>query len=120
MGGARGRAYAIDGEIWHSVDGAAVVRMCGMVHGGDEEDGDGVRGSRVVMMMYAWWLRFYIIKDKVENGVVDLDFVNTEYQLADIFTKALSRERIDFLINKLGMQSFMPETLKPLADEAEE
>ncbi|GJV48487.1 retrovirus-related pol polyprotein from transposon TNT 1-94 [Tanacetum coccineum] len=60
------------------------------------------------------------IKDQVENGVVEIYFVNTEYQLADIFTKALGRERIEFLINKLGMQSFTPETLKQLADEAEE
>ncbi|GJT28309.1 retrovirus-related pol polyprotein from transposon TNT 1-94 [Tanacetum coccineum] len=40
--------------------------------------------------------------------------------LADIFTKPLCRERIKFLINKLGMRSFTPETLKQLADEAEE
>ncbi|GJZ80269.1 hypothetical protein Tco_0645263 [Tanacetum coccineum] len=58
--------------------------------------------------------------EQVENGVVELYFVNTEYQLADIFTKALGRERIEFLINKLGMRSFTPETLKQLADEAEE
>ncbi|GJQ93231.1 retrovirus-related pol polyprotein from transposon TNT 1-94 [Tanacetum coccineum] len=38
----------------------------------------------------------------------------------DNFTKALGRERIEFLINKLGMRSFTPETLKQLADEAEE
>ncbi|GJU11789.1 hypothetical protein Tco_1134185 [Tanacetum coccineum] len=55
-----------------------------------------------------------------ENEVVELYFVNTEYQLADIFTKALGRERIEFLINKLGMQSFTPETLKQLADEVDE
>ncbi|GKF65773.1 hypothetical protein Tco_0192290, partial [Tanacetum coccineum] len=42
------------------------------------------------------------------------------YQPADIFTKALCRERIKFMINKLGMRSFMPETQKQLADEAEE
>ncbi|GKA18495.1 hypothetical protein Tco_0698410, partial [Tanacetum coccineum] len=42
------------------------------------------------------------------------------YQLADIFTKALGRERIEFLINKLGMRSFMPETLKKLADDVDE
>ncbi|GJR28940.1 retrovirus-related pol polyprotein from transposon TNT 1-94 [Tanacetum coccineum] len=41
------------------------------------------------------------------------------YQLADIFTKALGRERIEFLINKLGMRSFTPETLKQLADEVD-
>ncbi|GJT03571.1 retrovirus-related pol polyprotein from transposon TNT 1-94 [Tanacetum coccineum] len=57
-------------------------------------------------------IRFHFIKEQVENGVVELYFVNTEYQLADIFTKALGRERIEFLINKLGMQSFTPETLK--------
>ncbi|GJV10217.1 retrovirus-related pol polyprotein from transposon TNT 1-94 [Tanacetum coccineum] len=65
-------------------------------------------------------IRFHFIKEQVENGVVELYFVNTEYQLANIFTKALGRERIEFLINKLGMRSFTPETLKQLADEAEE
>ncbi|GKF52204.1 hypothetical protein Tco_0148671 [Tanacetum coccineum] len=63
---------------------------------------------------------FHFIKEQVENGVLELYFVNMEYQLADIFTKALGRERIEFLINKLGMQSFTPETLKLLTDEAEE
>ncbi|GJW51500.1 retrovirus-related pol polyprotein from transposon TNT 1-94 [Tanacetum coccineum] len=65
-------------------------------------------------------IRFHFIKEQVENGVVELYFFNTEYQLADIFSKALGRERIEFLINKLGMRSFTPETLKQLADEAEE
>nr|GEU77868.1 hypothetical protein [Tanacetum cinerariifolium] len=63
---------------------------------------------------------FYFIKEQVENEVVEIYFVNTKYQLADIFTKALGTERIKFLINKLGMRSFMPETLKQLADKAEE
>nr|GEZ71040.1 hypothetical protein [Tanacetum cinerariifolium]GEZ71042.1 hypothetical protein [Tanacetum cinerariifolium] len=57
-------------------------------------------------------IRFHFIKEQVENGVVELYFVNMEYQLADIFTKALGKERIEFLINKLGMRSFTPETLK--------
>ncbi|GJR99506.1 copia protein [Tanacetum coccineum] len=57
-------------------------------------------------------IRFHFIKEHVENGVIELYFVNTEYQLVDIFTKALARERIEFLINKLGMWSFTPETLK--------
>nr|GEX12357.1 hypothetical protein [Tanacetum cinerariifolium] len=62
-------------------------------------------------------IKYYFIKEHVENGVIKLYFVNTEYQLADIFTKALGRERIEFLINKLGMGSFTPETLKQLTDE---
>ncbi|GJZ86999.1 retrovirus-related pol polyprotein from transposon TNT 1-94 [Tanacetum coccineum] len=60
-------------------------------------------------------IRFHLYKEHVENGVIEFYFVNTEYQLAGIFTKALGRERIEFLINKLGMWSFTPETLKQLA-----
>ncbi|GKB36026.1 hypothetical protein Tco_0880968 [Tanacetum coccineum] len=39
------------------------------------------------------------------------------YQLADIFTKALPRERLNFLIENLGMKIMSPETLKNLAEE---
>ncbi|GKB61023.1 retrovirus-related pol polyprotein from transposon TNT 1-94 [Tanacetum coccineum] len=52
--------------------------------------------------------------------VVELYFVRIEYQLADIFTKPLAREQLEFLIKKLGMQSMSQETLKKLADEEEE
>ncbi|GJY16106.1 hypothetical protein Tco_0386528 [Tanacetum coccineum] len=55
-----------------------------------------------------------------ENGLVELYFARTEYQLADIFTKALGQERLDFLINKLGMRSMSPEILKRLVEEEEE
>ncbi|GJQ91511.1 putative ribonuclease H-like domain-containing protein [Tanacetum coccineum] len=65
-------------------------------------------------------IRHHFIKEQVENGVVELYFVRTEYQLADIFTKPLARERLDFLINKLGMRSLSPGTLQKLADEEEE
>ncbi|GKB94328.1 hypothetical protein Tco_0980465 [Tanacetum coccineum] len=59
-------------------------------------------------------------KEQVENEVVELYFVRTEYQLADIFTKPFTRERLKFLIKKLGMQSMSPEILKKMADEEEE
>ncbi|GJY27296.1 retrovirus-related pol polyprotein from transposon TNT 1-94 [Tanacetum coccineum] len=65
-------------------------------------------------------VRYHFIKEQVENGVVELYFVRTEYQLADIFTKALPRERFNFLINKLGMKSMSPETLKSPAEEGDE
>ncbi|GJT81755.1 hypothetical protein Tco_1056097 [Tanacetum coccineum] len=62
-------------------------------------------------------IRFHFIKEQVENGVVELYFVNTEYQLADIFTKALGRERIEFLINKLGIiMSIIKEQQQALDD----
>ncbi|GJV58173.1 retrovirus-related pol polyprotein from transposon TNT 1-94 [Tanacetum coccineum] len=63
---------------------------------------------------------YHFIKEQVENGIVELYFVRTEYQLADIFTKPLPRERFNFLIDKLGMKSMSPETLKRLAEETDE
>ncbi|GJV43079.1 copia protein [Tanacetum coccineum] len=65
-------------------------------------------------------IRYHFIKEQVKNGVVELYFIRTEYQLVDIFAKALRRERLEFLINKLGMRSMSPETLKSLAKEEEE
>ncbi|GJS22686.1 retrovirus-related pol polyprotein from transposon TNT 1-94 [Tanacetum coccineum] len=65
-------------------------------------------------------VRYHFIKEQVENRVVELYFIRTEYQLVDIFTKALARERFEFLINRIGMKSMSQETLKCLAEEEEE
>ncbi|GJT03319.1 retrovirus-related pol polyprotein from transposon TNT 1-94 [Tanacetum coccineum] len=65
-------------------------------------------------------IRYHFIKEQVENGIVELYFVWIEYQLADIFTKPLLRERFNFLIEKLDMKSMSPETLKSLAEETDE
>ncbi|GJY47728.1 hypothetical protein Tco_0436791 [Tanacetum coccineum] len=59
-------------------------------------------------------------RKQVKNGVVEVYFAQTEYQLADIFSKTLARERFECLIIKLGMKSMSPETLKSLAEENEE
>ncbi|GJU75352.1 putative ribonuclease H-like domain-containing protein [Tanacetum coccineum] len=56
----------------------------------------------------------------VEKGVVELYSVRTEYQLADIFTKALPRERFEFILPRLGMKSMKLETLKRLQDDKDE
>ncbi|GKE38134.1 hypothetical protein Tco_1461539 [Tanacetum coccineum] len=39
-------------------------------------------------------IRHHFIREQVEKGVVELYFVMTDYQLTDIFTKALPRDRI--------------------------
>ncbi|GJR17545.1 integrase, catalytic region, zinc finger, CCHC-type containing protein [Tanacetum coccineum] len=62
----------------------------------------------------------HFIKEQVENGVVELYFVKKDYQLADIFTKALPRERFEFLLPRLGMKSMTLETLKRLQEEEDE
>nr|GFA02091.1 copia protein [Tanacetum cinerariifolium] len=56
----------------------------------------------------------HFIQEQVEKGVVEQYFVTRDYQLADIFTKALPRERLEFLLSCLGMKSMTPKTLKRL------
>ncbi|GJZ45342.1 hypothetical protein Tco_0592938 [Tanacetum coccineum] len=58
--------------------------------------------------------------DVVKKGVVELYFVTTDNQLADIFTKALPRERFKFLLPRPGMKSMYPEALKRLQEGAYE
>ncbi|GKE16670.1 hypothetical protein Tco_1424247 [Tanacetum coccineum] len=65
-------------------------------------------------------VRHQLIKEQVKNGIVKIYFVQTEYQLADIFTKPLPRERFNFLIEKLGMRSMSPKMLKRLTEEEDE
>nr|GEW54122.1 ribonuclease H-like domain-containing protein [Tanacetum cinerariifolium]GEW54129.1 ribonuclease H-like domain-containing protein [Tanacetum cinerariifolium] len=52
-------------------------------------------------------IRHHFIGEKVEKGVVKLYFVMTDYQLADIFTKALPRERFEFQLSRLDMKNTM-------------
>ncbi|GJZ74216.1 copia protein [Tanacetum coccineum] len=98
----------------------AMLGCCAQILWMRSQPTDYVLGFNKIPMSKHIDIRFYFIKEHVENGVIELYFVNTEYQLTDIFTKALARERIEFLINKLGMRSFTPETLKQLADEVDE
>nr|GEW09538.1 retrovirus-related Pol polyprotein from transposon TNT 1-94 [Tanacetum cinerariifolium] len=62
-------------------------------------------------------VRYHFIKEQVKNRIVELYFIWTKYQLADIFTKPLPRDRFNFLIDKLGMKSMSPDTLKRLAEK---
>nr|GEZ11088.1 retrotransposon protein, putative, Ty1-copia subclass [Tanacetum cinerariifolium] len=63
----------------------------------------------------AWYnlLSKFLLSQEFSKGIVDPHCSSEDK--AKIFS-----ERIEFLINKLGMRSFTPETLKQLADEAEE
>nr|GEY77392.1 retrovirus-related Pol polyprotein from transposon TNT 1-94 [Tanacetum cinerariifolium] len=62
-------------------------------------------------------IRHHFIREQVERGVVELYFVTTDYQLANIFTKALPRQRFEFILSRLGMKSISPTTLKRLQEE---
>nr|GEV44255.1 retrovirus-related Pol polyprotein from transposon TNT 1-94 [Tanacetum cinerariifolium] len=63
-------------------------------------------------------VRYHFIKEKVEKGIIELFFVGTEYQLADLFTKALSEDRFKYLVRRLGMRCLTPEELEVLANES--
>ncbi|GJY99559.1 retrovirus-related pol polyprotein from transposon TNT 1-94 [Tanacetum coccineum] len=52
-------------------------------------------------------IRHHFIKEQVERRIVELYFVETKYQLADIFTKALPRERFETLLPLLGENQFL-------------
>nr|GFA38412.1 retrovirus-related Pol polyprotein from transposon TNT 1-94 [Tanacetum cinerariifolium] len=62
-------------------------------------------------------VRYHFIKEKVEKGIVELFFVGTEYQLADLFTKSLPEERFKYLVIRLGMRCLTPVELEALAND---
>nr|GEW68695.1 retrovirus-related Pol polyprotein from transposon TNT 1-94 [Tanacetum cinerariifolium] len=52
--------------------------------------------------------RYHFIKEQVENGIIELYFVRTEYQLADMFTKALPEDGFKYLVKRIGMRCLTP------------
>ncbi|GKB26648.1 hypothetical protein Tco_0866049 [Tanacetum coccineum] len=59
-------------------------------------------------------IRYHFIKEHVEKGTVELYFVETEYQLADLFTKALPKERFEYSVHRIGMRCMTPTQLESL------
>ncbi|GJS63130.1 retrovirus-related pol polyprotein from transposon TNT 1-94 [Tanacetum coccineum] len=59
-------------------------------------------------------IRYHFIKEHVEKGTVELYFVGTEYQLADLFTKALPKECFEYLVHRIGMRCMTPTQLESL------
>ncbi|GJW13087.1 retrovirus-related pol polyprotein from transposon TNT 1-94 [Tanacetum coccineum] len=62
--------------------------------------------------------RYHLIKEQVENGIIELYFVRTEYQLADMFTKALPEDRFPYLVRRIGMRCLTPAKLEVLTNES--
>nr|GEZ24766.1 hypothetical protein [Tanacetum cinerariifolium] len=58
---------------------------------------------------------YHFIKEHVEKGTIELYFVKTDYQLPDIFTKALPANRFNYLVRHLDMRSLSPKELDRLA-----
>ncbi|GKA55862.1 retrovirus-related pol polyprotein from transposon TNT 1-94 [Tanacetum coccineum] len=62
--------------------------------------------------------RYHFIKEQVENGIIELYFVRTKYQLADMFTKALPEDRFQYLVRRIGMRCLTPAELEVLTNES--
>ncbi|GJS84244.1 retrovirus-related pol polyprotein from transposon TNT 1-94 [Tanacetum coccineum] len=62
--------------------------------------------------------RYHFIKEQVENGIIELYFVRTEYQLADMFTKALPEDRFKYLVRRIGMRCLTPAELEVLTNDS--
>ncbi|GJU84313.1 hypothetical protein Tco_1291859 [Tanacetum coccineum] len=60
-------------------------------------------------------IRYHFIKEHVEKGTIELYFVGMEYQLTDLFTKGLPRERFEYLVHRIGMRCMTPTELERLA-----
>nr|GEV22499.1 hypothetical protein [Tanacetum cinerariifolium] len=64
------------------------------------------------------YTQYHFIKEHVENGIIELYFVRSEYQLADMFTKALPEDRFKYLVRRIGMRCLTPAELEVLAKES--
>nr|GEW08554.1 hypothetical protein [Tanacetum cinerariifolium] len=62
-------------------------------------------------------VHYHFIKEQIKRGITELYFVIIEYQLADMFTKALSQDRFEYLVGRLGMRCLTPAELEVLANE---
>ncbi|GKD08215.1 retrovirus-related pol polyprotein from transposon TNT 1-94 [Tanacetum coccineum] len=68
--------------------------------------------------MYLAEAEYHFIKEQVKKGIVELFFVETEYQLADLFTKALSEDRFKYLVRRLGIRCLNLDELEVLVNES--
>lgn len=48
-------------------------------------------------------MRYFFIREQVKGGNIEVFYIGTEHQLADIFTKPLARLLFTKLRSKLGM-----------------
>ena len=48
-------------------------------------------------------IRHHFLRDHVQINDISLEFIDTNNQLADIFTKPLNEERLNFIKHDLGM-----------------
>nr|GEU31801.1 putative ribonuclease H-like domain-containing protein [Tanacetum cinerariifolium] len=113
---------SVNRGLWYSKDSSiALTAFSYKDHAGCQETRRSTSsimqflGDRLVLWMISQLIDYDLGFNKIlmycdNKSVIALCCNNVQH----------SRERIEFLINKLGMRSFTPETLKQLADEVKE
>nr|GEW29727.1 retrovirus-related Pol polyprotein from transposon TNT 1-94 [Tanacetum cinerariifolium] len=94
--------------LWYPKDTAmALTAYADADHAGCQDIRRSMSGSAQFLgdKLHSWSkhidIRHHFIREQVEKGMIELYFVTTDYQLVDIFTKALPRERFEFLLPHL-------------------
>ena len=49
-------------------------------------------------------IKHHFIRDYIHKGILNLNFVDTDHQWADIFTKPLSEDRFKFILKNISME----------------
>ncbi|GJS11027.1 retrovirus-related pol polyprotein from transposon TNT 1-94 [Tanacetum coccineum] len=115
--------------LWYSKDSdMSLTTYSDADHAGCQDTRRSTSGS-AQLLANRLWVSFNMIPQYCDNkSAIALCCNNVQhsrakhiyYQLVDIFTKPLPRERFNFLIEKLGMRSMSSEMLKRLTNEEDE
>ena len=47
-------------------------------------------------------IRHHFLREHIANGTCDIKFIGTEFQLVDLFTKPLVKDKFFFSIKRIG------------------
>ncbi|GJW40160.1 retrovirus-related pol polyprotein from transposon TNT 1-94 [Tanacetum coccineum] len=92
--------------LWYSKDsGFELITYSDADHVGCKDDCKSTSGGFFI------WYEYKMLdmdtvqrnpEEHVEKGTVELYFVGTEYQLADLFTKALPKDHFEYLVHRIA------------------
>lgn len=80
-----------------------IVRVCPVTMFCDNQSAIMVANTDSVKRLKHIDIRFHFIKELVRNGKLVLKYIKTEYQTADMFTKALNKNLLSRFINNCGL-----------------
>ncbi|GKA61734.1 retrovirus-related pol polyprotein from transposon TNT 1-94 [Tanacetum coccineum] len=110
----------IDQTKYHSMAGALIKSGAIQFLGGDKLVSWSSKKQDCTSMSIAEveYVSLSTCCAQVKKGIFELFFVETEYELADMFTKSLPEDRFKYLVRRLGMRRLTPDEFEVLANES--